>query len=585
MPSDSQSDSATLIHSSFASAPLTIGSTLNNRYLIERELKRGGFGIVYIARDLQLHSRPVVIKVLLEASYRNEYVVQKFHQEVEALSRIDHPGVVGIIDSGELADAKPFIVMQYVDGLTLRSVIKPEGIALARCGEIIRQMGRALTAAHEKGIFHRDLKPENVMLQDLGHGDEQVKIIDFGIAKIKDSVVAPGTETNISAGTVSYMAPEQLSGRSISAATDVYALGEIAYELVTGRKPFNPDTGFQLLEMQRAGVRISPSDLRSSLPAAAQAAILRALAFDPSSRYAQAKDFGDELARAIGENHLTTDQHPPQPADPAPTQFATELTPLAQDPAVQTERTVVATFPMIEARTRDSERVIERRHSSALSKVGFLLGAILLLSGLIGGLYWYNKSRGTSSTLVSNKPGVERNLSYSLTVQKMRDGKPYQDEFDSSGLEIFENGWKFRMNISSPQAGYLYLLNEGPAADGRTTFNVLFPAQSSNSGSPYVSANERVQTGWMVFDNHQGTEKFWIVWSAEGVSQLETVRDVVNDKDKGTIQAEGQAKAVSAFLAQHSSSTVQLETDKKTKQTTARVNSDILVNPIELEHH
>lgn len=585
MPSDSQSDSATLIHSSFASAPLPIGSTLNNRYLIERELKRGGFGIVYIARDLQLHSRPVVIKVLLEASYHNEYVVQKFHQEVEALSRIDHPGVVGIIDSGELADAKPFIVMQYVDGLTLRSVIKPEGIALERCAEIIRQMGRALTAAHEKGIFHRDLKPENVMLQDLGHGDEQVKIIDFGIAKIKDSVVAPGTETNISAGTVSYMAPEQLSGRSISAATDVYALGEIAYELVTGRKPFNPDTGFQLLEMQRAGVRISPSDLRSSLPAAAEAAILRALAFDPSGRYAQAKDFGDELARAIGENHLTPNQHPPQPADPAPTQFATELTPLAQDPAVQTERTVVATFPIIEARTGNSERVIERRQSSALSKVGFLLGAILLLSGLIGGLYWYNKGQGTSSTFVGNKPGVERNLSYSLTVQKMRDGKPYQDEFDSSGLEIFENGWKFRMNISSPQAGYLYLLNEGPAADGRTTFNVLFPAQSSNSGSPYVSANERVQTGWMVFDNHQGTEKFWIVWSAEGVSQLEAVRDVVNDKDKGTIQAEGQAKAVSAFLAQHSSSTVQLETDKKTKQTTARVNSDILVNPIELEHH
>ena len=90
------------------------------------------------------------------------------------------------------------------------------------------------------------------MLQDLGHGEEQVKVIDFGIAKIKDSVVAPSTATNVSAGTVSYMAPEQLSGRPVSAATDVYALAEIAYEMLTGRKPFNPETGFELLEMQRS---------------------------------------------------------------------------------------------------------------------------------------------------------------------------------------------------------------------------------------------------------------------------------------------------------------------------------------------
>ena len=148
MTSDPQSDSATLLHNSgFA------GTTLNNRYVIDRELKRGGFGIVYLARDLQLHGRRVVVKVLLEESHQSNYVVQKFRQEIEALSRIDHPGVVGIIDAGELKDGKPFIVMQYVDGATLRSLMNPAGMDFAKVADIVRQIGRALTAAHEKGIF------------------------------------------------------------------------------------------------------------------------------------------------------------------------------------------------------------------------------------------------------------------------------------------------------------------------------------------------------------------------------------------------------------------------------------------------
>src|SRR5229473_1024772 len=109
-----------------------IGELLNGRYLIQNELKRGGMGVVYLARDQQLHSRPVVVKLLLDEAFQSEYVVQKFRQEVEALSRIDHPGIVGIIDTGELPNGKPFIVMQYVEGVTLRSAMTPEGMSLER---------------------------------------------------------------------------------------------------------------------------------------------------------------------------------------------------------------------------------------------------------------------------------------------------------------------------------------------------------------------------------------------------------------------------------------------------------------------
>jgi serine/threonine protein kinase len=586
MTSDPQNDSATLIQTSLAAASL-VGSTLSNRYLIERELQRGGFGIVHLARDVQLHSRPVVIKVLLEDAYKSEYVVQKFRQEVEALSRIDHPGVVGIIDSGELADGKPFIVMQYVDGLTLRSVMKPEGMDLEKSADIIRQIGRALTAAHEKGIFHRDLKPENVMLQNLGHGEEQVKVIDFGIAKIKESVVAPSTATNVSAGTVSYMAPEQLSGRPVSAATDVYALAEIAYEMLTGRKPFNPETHFELLEMQRSGVRISPADLRPSLPAAAQATILRALSFEPNNRYARARDFGDELARALTSGPLISESVSRQTAEPQPTRLADELTPLAQNPDVRTEKTVAATFPFVQP-VAGSEGASDGRQSSARSKlVPGLVAGVLLLFGLIGGWYLYKRNLSALPTTTTNTQATsERNVSYWLTVQKMDDGRPEQDEFESSGREIFGNGWKFMMNISSPQAGYLYLLNEGPAADGTTTLNVLFPAPSTNSGASYVAANQQMKTGWMRFDKNQGTEKFWLVLAASPVPELEAVKGTVNEKDKGTIKDEGQAKAVRGFLiSRYASAKPELEKDELTKQTNMKAKGDVVVSFVELEHH
>ena len=582
MPSDPQNDSATLIHASVSAGTSLVGNELNGRYLIERELKRGGFGIVYLARDLQLHSRPVVVKVLLEDAYKSEYVVQKFRQEMEALSRIDHPGVVGIIDSGELPDSKPFIAMQYVDGSTLRSVMKPEGMDLEKSADIIRQIGRALTAAHDKGVFHRDLKPENVMLQELGHGEQQVKVIDFGIAKIKDSLVAPSTDTNISAGTVSYMAPEQLSGRPVSAATDVFSLGEIAYEMLTGRKPFNPETGFELLEMQRAGVRINPVDLRPGLPAAAQTSILRALSFDAGHRHTRARDFGDELSRGLTGAATTSESIANQTAEPQPT----ELTPLANNPAVITEKTVAATFPVVQAARGGPDSANPRTEEPSRSPIRFVVAGIVLLLLLIGGWYWYKKNTTTPPTETgSTSPLAERNLNYWLTVQKMRDGKPYQNEFESSGQEIFENGWKFRLNLFSRQNGYLYLLNEGPSTDGATTFNILFPAPSANSGSSDLGPNQPVTTPWMVFDENQGTEKFWLVWSIKAVAELEAVKGFANERDKGNINDARQADAVHAFLNSHKATNPEVEKDKTRKQTNVKATGNVLVNLIELEHH
>src|ERR1043165_7394451 len=270
------------------------GTTLDGRYHIEKQLDQGGMGTVYLARDHKLHNKTVVVKILLEKSLKNERVALKFQQEKEALSRVDHPGVVGILDTGVLPDGEPYIVMQYIDGISLREAIKaqPEGIDLDRAASIIKQAGAALNAIHEKKIYHRDLKPENIMLQRLSRGEEQVKILDFGVAKVKESLIAPSTVTGTEiVGTILYMSPEQLRGEKVTAVSDIYSLGVIAYEMVTGRRPFKPDTVAHLAELQRHGVRAKPSDMQPHLSEDGEKIILKALSFDPQLRYQNAAEF------------------------------------------------------------------------------------------------------------------------------------------------------------------------------------------------------------------------------------------------------------------------------------------------------
>jgi serine/threonine protein kinase len=279
------------------------GTLLKERYLIEGELGRGGIGVVYLARDMQLLQRRVVIKVLLqdsENSAHTPWFKKKFEQEIEALVRLDHPGIIGVLDAGAMPDGKLFFVMQYVAGETMRSLLKVDCLDFARIASIVRQIGAALSAAHEKGVIHRDLKPENVMVQTLTGGEPLIKLIDFGIATVKDSQFSTAAERTKVAGALPYMAPEQLRGQP-EPASDTWALGVIAYELVTGRLPFIADTMVQLHELQRQGLQNKPSKFRPDLPQAAEVVIQKALLFDPRKRIARAKDLGDELARALSQ--------------------------------------------------------------------------------------------------------------------------------------------------------------------------------------------------------------------------------------------------------------------------------------------
>jgi serine/threonine-protein kinase len=276
-----------------------LGHLLNNRYFVEERIGAGGFGEVYRARDEQLAARPVVVKTLRADGLNNPWALHKFRHEIEALARLDHPAVVGIFDAGQLPGGAPFLVMQFVNGQSLRVGLSAGGMNLAQAAQIVQQVASALTEAHAQGILHRDLKPENIMLRRLNTGETQAVVIDFGVAKVRNSALAPGTDDGRIAGTYLYMSPEQVMGGRLDATSDVYSLGVVAYEMLTGRRPFAPQSLAQLPEMQRRRMFDAPCDLRPDLPPAAQASLLQALSHNPAHRYQSAQQFGDALARAL----------------------------------------------------------------------------------------------------------------------------------------------------------------------------------------------------------------------------------------------------------------------------------------------
>lgn len=287
------------------------------RYEVEGELGSGAFGVAYLARDRRMHSQKVVIKLLREANVR----------EIKALTLISHPHVVRVSEQGWTSEGYPFFVMQYVEGRRLRDVIQDGGMELGRAARIIRQLGSALSAVHDKGVIHRDLKPENVMLQTSGN-DEFAVIIDFGVATVKESQ-AGRPEQETWAGTPFYMAPEQLRGRPVPA-SDVWALGVVAYEMVTGRKPFAAADVLALAETPRAAAFTKPNELRPELPEAAQDVILKALDYDPALRYAHAHEMGDAFLRAVLEAPTLTPEVSSDPRPQTPPHAAASLTELLQ---------------------------------------------------------------------------------------------------------------------------------------------------------------------------------------------------------------------------------------------------------------
>ncbi len=278
-----------------------LGAVVAGRYRIEALLGAGGMGRVYRATHIDL-GEPVAVKFLLpEWTLRGE-LRARFRREAVVLARLRHPNVVSVLDYGE-HEGELFLVMELLRGFSLESQVKAGGLTLPidRVVHIIDQVLQVLEAAHAAGIVHRDLKPENVMLLDAGDRTDRVKVLDFGIALVNETEGAEKlTVTGTVRGTPHYMSPEQCVGRNVAAPTDIYAVGAMLYELLSGAPPFNGRSTAEIISQQMFSAPPSFSERPPprEVPVGLEALCLRALSKRPEKR-PDAAAFRDALQRAI----------------------------------------------------------------------------------------------------------------------------------------------------------------------------------------------------------------------------------------------------------------------------------------------
>src|SRR6266478_6280678 len=274
----------------------TSGQIIAGRYRVVALAGRGGMGEVYRAEDLKL-SQIVAIKFLPAALSRDAGALARFHSEVRIARQVSHPNVCRVFDIGD-ADGIPFLTMEYVDGEDLASLVRRIGrLSSDKAIEIARQVCAGLAAAHERGVIHRDLKPANLMLD----GSGKIRITDFGLASIAASI----EDADVKAGTPAYMAPEQLEGKEVTAKSDLYSLGLVLYEILTGRRAFDARTVPELMKQREKSSPASPSSIVRDLDPVVERVILRCLEHDPAQRPASALQVaaalpgGDPLAAAL----------------------------------------------------------------------------------------------------------------------------------------------------------------------------------------------------------------------------------------------------------------------------------------------
>lgn len=261
---------------------------LDGRYQIEQLLGEGGMARVYLGRDLRLQ-RPVAIKIPHPHLMTDPDFLSRFRHEAHAAAMVSHPNLVDIYDVGQDGD-RHYIVMEYVAGVTLKQLINREApFAIPRAVRIGEQIARGLHAAHRAGLIHRDIKPQNIIVTD----DGQVRITDFGVAKSHLSTAM--TETGITLGTADYIAPEQAQGRPATPQSDIYAVGVVLYEMLTGRLPFTGDNPVAVVMKHISEPPPPPRRYNPNIPAALEAIILRALAKDPAQRQRTALELAEEL--------------------------------------------------------------------------------------------------------------------------------------------------------------------------------------------------------------------------------------------------------------------------------------------------
>ena len=275
---------------------LSKGQKINERYEIVKTIGEGGMANVYLANDTIL-DRKVAIKVLRGDLSSDEKFIRRFQREALSVSNLSHPNIVEVYDVGE-EDGSHYIVMEYIDGKTLKQLLKKrDTLTLSEVIDIMTQLTDGIAHAHESYIIHRDIKPQNIMIED----DGRIKITDFGIAMALNATQL--TQTNSVMGSVHYLAPEQASGKSATIKSDIYSMGILMYELITGNVPFKGDNAVEIALKHMKDKIPSIRKLDPSIPQSVENILLKATAKNPRNRYDNAKEMHEDLLHCMDPEH------------------------------------------------------------------------------------------------------------------------------------------------------------------------------------------------------------------------------------------------------------------------------------------
>jgi eukaryotic-like serine/threonine-protein kinase len=462
-----------------------VGELICGRYEVEELVGTGGMSSVYRARD-RLLERRVALKILHDSLGADAATVERFRREARAVARLSHPNIVTVIDRGE-DEGRQFIVFEYVQGENLKQLLERSGrLPVRRALQLAIELGRGLAFAHAAGVVHRDVKPQNVLL----NGDGKAKVTDFGIARSRDA--DPVTLTGTVMGTSNYMAPEQASSRPVDEQTDVYSLGVVLFELLTGQVPFSGESFVAVATQHVNEPPPSVLELRPEVPVRVANAVARALAKEPGDRFGSMDDFVAELEACLSERGTSPDEDP---------------TAIVPAPVVR------ASVPR-PARARRRSRRPLLVVVAGLAIVGAVLAAALLLrgDGNRDGNGGASPATGAAIRLVgvgSYDPAPGDGEEHDEAVERATDGDPTtywttEEYEDFSGLKP---GVGLVLDAGEPvEASEITLTSDTPG------FTAEIQAGTAPSG-PFerVSVSKQVG-GTTAFPLDGGPAQYYVVW-------------------------------------------------------------------------
>jgi serine/threonine protein kinase, bacterial len=369
-----------------------VGSVLDGRYRVDTMIATGGMSAVYRGLDMRL-DRPVALKVMDSRYAGDTQFMTRFQREARAVARLKNPGLVAVYDQG-IDGQHPFLVMELVEGGTLRELLRERGpMPPHAVAAVLAPVLGGLAVAHRAGLVHRDIKPENVLISD----DGEVKIADFGL--VRAVAEAKITSTSVILGTAAYLSPEQVSTGDADPRSDVYSVGILAYELLTGDTPFTGDSALAVAYQRMDSDVPAPSTVIAGVPAQFDDLVLRATAREPGERYADAQDMADDLEAVAEELGLpafrvpaprnsaqhaaaTVSVRPPAPVAPPPRQQTREFTRDDWPPSEPEFHGTAVQFAGIDI---DEFYWARQRARRALF---FWFAAVVTLTGLIAAAAW-----------------------------------------------------------------------------------------------------------------------------------------------------------------------------------------------------